>query len=197
MQVIADKKYMTLAAVEKALRNFREEYGTTDQACDIDSLLIKQMVDFSATGDKDELLYNYIGLLKRNVLRFLNDAAFVFMQITEHEETSQWIVSQQIIGDISLSTGIIMDKPVLLEIASRFYGEKLVEVDEMALDTVGEFLNVHNGVFCSSLSDLGFITDLQTPFVLKKGEESFRSMDYRVVIGTSFGDFEVILSLKE
>lgn len=197
LQVIANKKYMTLAAVEKALMDFREEYETTDQTCDTDRLISKQMVDFSAAGTKADLLYDYIGLLKRNVLRFLNDASFIFMQITEHEKNVQWIASQQIIGDISLSTGFIMEESVLLEIASRFYGENLMEVDEMALDTVGEFLNVHNGIFCSSLSESSFITDLQTPFVLKKGKEPFRPIDYRVAIGTSFGDFEVILSMEE
>jgi CheY-specific phosphatase CheX len=197
LQVIANKKYMTLTAVEQALMDFREEYETTDQTCDTDRLISKQMVDFSAAGTKADLLYNYIGLLKRNVLRFLNDASFIFMQITEHEKNVQWIASQQIIGDISLSTGFIMEESVLLEIASRFYGENLMEVDEMALDTVGEFLNVHNGIFCSSLSESGFITDLQTPFVLKKGKEPFRPIDYRVAIGTSFGDFEVILSVEE
>ena len=89
-----------------------------------------------------------------------------------------------------------MDNQVLLEIASRFYGEKLLKVDELALDCVGEFLNVHNGVFGGSLSDAGLMVDLLPQFVTQI-DKPFSATDYRVTVGTSFGRFEIILSLKE
>jgi CheY-specific phosphatase CheX len=198
MQAITDKGYMTLAAVEKALADFRGEYGITGGLHDTDNEdeVIKKLVDFSAAGDKADLLYNYVGLIRRNVVRFLNDTPFIFTQITEHEQNSRWLASQQIIGDVSLSTGLLMDESVLLEIASRFYGERLPEVVELALDSVGEFLNVHNGVFCSLLSDAGTMVDLQPPFVMQSNK-SFQLSNYCVTVGTSFGKFEIILSLKE
>jgi hypothetical protein len=198
MQAITDKGYMTLVAVEKALIDFREEYGITGGLHDTDNEdeVIKKLVDFSAAGDKADLLYNYVGLIRRNVVRFLNDTPIIFTQLTEHEQTSRWLASQQIIGDISLATGLFMDESVLLEIASRFYGEALPEVVELALDSVGEFLNVHNGVFCSLLSDAGIMVDLQPPFVMQSNK-SFELSNYCVTVGTSFGKFEIVLSLKE
>lgn len=197
MQAIADLEYMTLAEVEKALDAFREEYNTTDEATEAadENEVIKKMVDFSTAGANADLLYNYVGLMLRNVVRFLNDTPFLFARVAECEQTPRWLVSQQIIGDISISTGLLLEGNVLLEIASRFYGEKLSAVDELALDCVGEFLNVNNGVFSNSLSDIGLTADLQ-PQVINQGEAVFHSTDYQVTVGTSFGKFEIILSVK-
>lgn len=198
MQAIIDTENMTLVAVEKALLDFREEYGVKDRLDDTDdeNKVIKKWVDFSAAGDKADLLYNYVGLAQRNVVRFLNDTPFIFEQIAEREQTPRWLATQQIIGDVPFSTGLLMDESALLEIASRFYGEKLSAVDELVLDSVGEFLNVHNGVFCSFLSDAGVMADLQPPSV-KQMDKPFQLSNHRVAIGTSFGAFEIILSLKE
>jgi len=198
MQTIMDKGYMPLVAVEKALVDFRKEYDIKGRVHDAEGEngMIKKLVDFSAAGDKADLLYNYVGLVRRNVVRFLNDTAFIFVPIAEDEQTPRWFATQQIIGDVPLSTGLLMDEAALLEIASRFYGEKLLAVDELTLDSVGEFLNVHNGIFCSLLFDAGFMADLQPPFV-KQSDTSFQLLSYRVAVGTSFGTFEIILSLRE
>ncbi|MBP2652220.1 MAG: hypothetical protein H6Q74_3045 [Firmicutes bacterium] len=198
MQAIADNGYMTLAEVAAALADFRKEYDITENSLDIDTNneVIKKMLDFAAAGDRAELLYDYVGLLLRNVVRFLNDTPFICAPITEGEQDHKWYASQQIIGDIALSTGMIMDEAVMLEIASRFYGEKLSEVDEMALGSIGEFLNVNNGVFGSSMSDNDLMTDLQAP-VVKSGDINFYATNYRVAVGTSFGQFELILSFKK
>jgi len=89
-----------------------------------------------------------------------------------------------------------MDESTLLGIASRFYGEKLSAIDELALDSVGEFLNVHNGVFCSFLADTGISADLQPPNV-KEMDKPLQLSNDPISIGTSFGTFEIILSLKD
>ncbi len=194
---ITDLEYMTLTEVEKTLADFRKEYGLTEKqlASEDEAEVVKKLVDFSAAGDKADYLYDYVGLMLRNVVRFLNDTPYIFVH-AEPAPVSGWIVSQHIIGDLSVSTGLFMDDHVLLEIASRFYGEKLSSVDALALDCAGEFLNVHNGVFGGSLSDAGLMVDLLPQFVTQI-DKPFSTTDYRVTVGTSFGMFEVILSLKE
>lgn len=198
MQAIIDKGNMTLAAIEQALTDFREEYGIADRLHDTDATneMIRKLVDFSAAGDKADLLYNYVGLIQRNIVRFLNDTSFIFEQIVEGEEASLWLATQQIVGDIPLSTGLLMDEAVLLEVASRFYGEELPMVNELAVDSIGEFLNVHNGVFCSFLSDVQVTADLLPPSI-KQIDNSLALSNYRVTIGTSFGAFTIIFSFKE
>jgi CheY-specific phosphatase CheX len=196
IQVIADLGYMTLPALEKALASFRGAYDIKDmeQEPEDETELVKRFADFSAAGDEAGLLYDYVGLMLRNVVRFLNDTPFIIVN-ADAAPASGWTVSQHIVGKFSLSTGLFMDDRVLLEIASRFYGESLTTVDEMALDCVGEFLNVHNGVWSGSLSDAGIVVDLLPQFVTQT-DRPFASTDYRVVLGTSFGRFEMFLSLK-
>jgi len=198
MQVISDKNYMTLGAIETELSDFRKEYGitTSDVETEDETEIIKKLVDFSSVADQADLLYNYVGLIKRNAIRFLDDPSFIFVKnSTDKVAQTKWFVSQQIIGDITLSVGFLMEESVVLEVATRFYGEKLTSVDELALDSVGEFLNVNNGVFCSSLSDRGIMTDLQPPVVIKQDGEIGKANNYRLNTLTSFGDFEIILSL--
>ena len=86
-----------------------------------------------------------------------------------------------------------MEQPVLLELAGRFYGESFTTVNELALDSAGEFLNVHNGVFCSSLSDMGLVVDLKAQSV--HPGDSFDGQSFHVNIGTSFGQIELVLSI--
>jgi hypothetical protein len=195
LQAIADLGFMTLAEVEKALADFREEYGISD--CQQDTVLekeiLKKTVDFSAADDKAELYYDYVGLMLRNVVRFLYDTPVVFSKAVALERTPGWIVSQQIIGEVSFCSGLLMNESVLLELASRFYGEKLSAVDELALDSAGEFLNVNNGVFCNSLSEREVIVDLQPQCVRVNGTP-IAAEAFRVTVGTSFGTFEIFLS---
>ncbi|TWH47650.1 hypothetical protein [Sporomusa sp. KB1] len=190
MQSIADKGYMTFAGVEKALGDFREEYSLTEDN-DEESRVIRDLVDFSAVGDRADVLYLYVGLTLRNIVRFLNDTPYILTQAAEKSAT--YFVSQQIFGDIALGTGLRVEQPVLLELAGRFYGESFTAVNELALDSAGEFLNVHNGVFCSSLSDMGLVVDLKAQSV--QLGDSFDGQSFRVNIGTSFGQIELILSI--
>lgn len=190
MQSIADKGYMTFAGVEKALGDFREEYSLTGDI-DEESRVIRDLVNFSAVGDKADVLYLYVGLTLRNIVRFLNDTPYILIQAAEKSAT--YFVSQQIYGDIALGTGLRVEQPVLLELAGRFYGESFTTVNELALDSAGEFLNVHNGVFCSSLSDMGLVVDLKAQSV--HPGDRFDGQSFRVNIGTSFGQIELVLSI--
>ncbi|WP_371377939.1 chemotaxis protein CheX [Sporomusa aerivorans] len=195
MQAITDKGFMTLAELEKALADFRAEYCITEQdQAAADTLVLKKLVDFSAAGDKAELLYYYLGLTLRNIVRFLDATPYISGTGNEVEQTPAYFVSQPIHGDISLMTGLCMGEAVLLELASRFYGEKLTAVTELALDSAGEFINVHNGVFCTTLSNEGIVADLGPQAVHQSGLPA-TCRTYRAGIGTSFGPIELILTI--
>ncbi|MHC1746579.1 MAG: chemotaxis protein CheX [Negativicutes bacterium] len=192
MQSIADKGYMTLAAVEGALVEFREKYNITGEDIEDENKVIKKMVDFSTAGENADLLYAYVGLTLRNIVRFLSDTPYILTP--DIEQSHNYLALQQIYGEVKFLTGLSMDETVLLEFSRRFSGERLKVVDEMALDSVGEFLNVHNGVFCSSLSDVGIRADLK-PQIVQQSDTRHEGKIYRIDIGTSFGQFKLILSL--
>jgi CheY-specific phosphatase CheX len=197
IQAIADIGYMTMSELETALANFRCEHA--DIHIDSDAItedeLVRILVDFSAAGEKADLLYDYVGLLLRNIVRFLNETPFILANSAEIAD-SEWLVSQQIVGAVSLTTRLHMNDRALLEIASRFYGEPLANVNELALDCAGEFLNVHNGIWSGSLSNAGYNVDLLPQSYVKQTETTISDEDFRILVGTSFGNFEIILSLN-
>ncbi|HEY3424421.1 MAG TPA: hypothetical protein VGL27_06455 [Negativicutes bacterium] len=202
IQAIADKGYLTLGELEKIIANYRseneisEQEWTSQDAVDSDEL-IRALYDFSAMGDNAEIFYNYVGLLYRNLVRFLNDNPVILgVKPWECDKANYWQVSQNIVGDINLSTNIIMEDVVLLELARRFYGGKLTEIDELALDSAAEFLNVHNGVFSGNLSNDGVEANLLPQQIQKYNGES-SNMTYRISIGLSFGRIDLMLSSED
>jgi hypothetical protein len=199
LQAITDKGYLTLTAIEKALADFRVEYGITANAMSSpapidDDAGLKKLLDFSQAGDKADLLYNYAGLTLRNLVRFLNETPFILPLAIETNQAGTWVASQQIIGEPALTVNLIMDAKTVMATANRFSDENLSIVDEMALDSIGEFLNVHNGVFCSVLSTNGFKVDLQ-PQSVRQQESPLNAPGYLIAIGTSLGRFDFRLSI--
>ncbi|SFL51871.1 chemotaxis protein CheX [Pelosinus propionicus] len=199
IQTIADKGYMVLGDIEKALAEFRVECGITApgsaSSAPIDDTEIKKLLDFSQAGDNAHVLYSYAGLTLRNMVRFLNETPFMQPEAIDAEHSSQWVASQRIIGDLNITIDLIMDEQTVLKAASRFSGEELTIIDEMALDSIGEFLNVHNGVYCSLLSTDGFKVDLQ-PQTVRKQKNSTETSGCPIVITTLLGRFDFRLSFK-
>ena len=196
MQAAADKGYMTLAEIEQALAAFREEYGLNQAEDEKDYSLpvLKQLVDFPPANGETDCLYEYTGLFLRSIVRFLNDTPFIDALPMKQEEEEKWYISQAIFGDLSLSAGILASEDVLKAVASRFYGEELTEINELVLDSVKEFLNVQNGVFCGVLSEQDLKSDLRPP-TAEQGEPHFSGKERRIPLNTSFGSFELILSV--
>lgn len=198
IQTIADKSYLTLNAIETALADFRAEYGRLDAALvsynpiDEDAV-IRSCIDLSQAGGRADYLYQYVNLLLRNILRFLNEAAVILPTSADGDKSAEWVASQTITGETAFSVNLCMNETVLLAIASRFNNEPLSLANELAIDSIGEFLNVHNGVFCGNLSENGIRSDLQAQVVRRDSTNTVR--DLEVPIGTSFGRFDLVFSL--
>ncbi len=199
MQAVVDKGFLSLAQLAEHLAAFRRDNELTEeewqatQAVDTDKI-IRLLVDFPAAGDMAEIYYDYISLLFRNIVRFLDDSPVIIWPSPPKDSNPQnWIVRQTMAGDVNISTGLAMDESVLLEVASRFSGEILQQVDELATDSVAEFLNVHNGIFGGNLSELGIAVDLQPQQNCKTVDLDDKTR-YRVSIGLSFGRIDVLLS---
>ena len=197
LQAISDQGYLPLPELEKALREFRREYG---MEADFGAALqypLHLLFPFLVEEDASVYLESYVGLLLRNMERFLDAPSYLPCEEESNSAAKSvgYVVTQKIYGDKSFFTGLRLREKALLELASRFYGEKLNKVDELALDCVGEFLNVHNGVFCGLLSGKGVWADLEAQQAKSFGCE-VQSRIYRLDIGTSFGPLEMLFAVQ-
>jgi hypothetical protein len=161
-QAIVDSGYLSLAELETALENYKrdnkfsaEELAALHNA-DIDAI-VRSFLDFSAGGPDADLLYDYVALIIRHIVRFLGAEPV----IAPAPPADGWLITQELTGPVSVSTGLAMNDALLVSLAGRYSGEPISQPDELARDSIGEFLNEANGIFAVNMSDRGLELDLK------------------------------------
>ncbi|HWQ51074.1 MAG TPA: hypothetical protein VN369_04650, partial [Terriglobales bacterium] len=102
-------------------------------------------------------------------------------------------------GDDAFFSGFSASEEVLTEFASRFAsvyaGEALTSLDDMAKDCLTEFMNCHNGLFLSHLSNFGIELEL-LPGEVKQGRDPLWATGKLVVIPChlSFGKIDFLFA---
>lgn len=196
LQLILEQGYLQRSKLEQAWQEFHRECDSRGrQESNLDRSL---QMSFPFLVEKEAAMYleTYVGLLLHNTKQFLEASSYVAgSEAAPISKKDGYVVTQKIYGDQTFFTGLRLRKNVFLELASRFYGERLDQLDELAIDCVGEFLNVHNGSFCSLLSSKGVWADLEAQQAQPFGCE-LQSRIYRLDIGTSFGSLEMLFAVQ-
>jgi hypothetical protein len=196
---LVDKGFFTLEQYETILKDYREEARLNDDRWR--ELLVpdfksanRLVIDFSAEGELAEFYYEYIALLERNMVRSLHEIPVVEKPVPIRETGGQWLIQQGIGGKYHILTGLLMDDRVLVEVAGRFAGETLTEIDDFTKDSAAEFLNVANGLFCVDASNQGIELELQLQ-KLEKCPAPLPVQGYAIPIIFPFGKLYLILSV--
>jgi len=194
-QAIIDKEYMSLEKFEAAIVEYKNKYNISDsqfealQRDDVDEI-INIYVDLKEDKYASEIK-NYIGLFMRNIIRFIDSEVYTNNVAKVVEYKTKWVVSQRIKNSINLLTYINAEEEVFVKFASRYAGEELASNDEMAKDSVGEFLNLNNGLYLVGMSNMGIELDMEPQSV---SFEKTISSAYVLPIELPFGKIELILS---
>lgn len=201
-QAIIDLGYLSLADLEQALNDYKRESNfSQEQWQALNTIDFEQaaraFLDFSAAGGTGEIYYDYVALLLRNMVRFLNEEPVLEKNAAIEKITvDNWLVGQDIVGEVELFTGLVMDDSAFLEVARRYSEEELPEIDELAIGSSAEFLNVVNGIFCVNASDQGVNLDLKPQTVEKRQTLSLHK-GYRIPILLSWGKIELIIAERK
>ena len=136
-------------------------------------------------------------LFVHSLKRFMDTTVVVNTSepIQESAELSH-IVSQRLIGGVSMVTGVYAKDEVFLEMARRYSHEDIHEVDALAVDCICEFLNVVNGLFAVDMARDDMEIDLDMPRVQENSvpEGNFQLV---LVVDTGFGEFSLVLAGDE
>lgn len=189
-QAIVDKKLMTLEELEKALASYNHNNKLAINRA-INQIEITK-VDFSESEGVKELYGEYVDLFLRALVRFMDTSGVVLPKKTPIKG-SKWIISQKMIGMIDLTAGLLLPEQVLIEMAKRFSGEEIQSVDELAIDSVSEFLNVTNGIFIVNMSNRRIDIDLE-PQKHGKDIDPTGAKQAIVPINTNFGEIHLVLA---
>jgi CheY-specific phosphatase CheX len=193
-QAVIDKNYMSLEEFEEAINNYKKEYDLSDVQFDaVQRDDVDELINIYVNIEEDKCgveIKHYIGLFLRNIIRFIDTEIYTNEIIKIEEYKTKCAVTQRIKNSINLQTYINAEAEVFVKLASIYAEEELSTVDEMAKDSVGEFLNLNNGLYLVGMSNIGIELEMESQLVVF---EKTISSTYVIPIELPFGKIELIL----
>lgn len=193
-QALVDKDFMTLQEFEKAINEYKKDYSISDstfeaiQKDDVDEI-VNTFIKFESSKN-EKVLKDYLALFTRNIIRFIDTEAIVSEVCKLEKFEGKYAATQVIKGEVNLSTFIEAEENAFIVFASKYAEEELTSVDEMAEASVGEFLNLHNGIFLVNMSNVGIELDM-TP------QEVYSNITlkdiYKITLDLSFGRINLLI----
>ena len=167
-QSAVDKELMTLEQIEGALDYYKKENGFTFadmeaiKSGDVDRILPLFLPDVPSGPLTDLLAVTF-----RCINRLASDDISIKRGYTTTSYRTGAVAMQEIVGDYNVVTAFSGDDKGILAIAEAFAKQFFDEVDINALDSVGEFINISDGLFATAKSQEGMELNLMPPKLSK------------------------------
>lgn len=190
-QALIDLGFLSNSEFADCLSSYKASGSFYQEGMD-DSVLLRELSDiFELNNIQDRGFYlDYLLLLTRNLVRFVgDDFVFVGRAIPGRFDL---LSSQEITGDVSAYTAICGNTGEFSAFASR-YAQETLEDTLLLQDSVGEFLNLQNGLLAVDLSINRDVELGLTPPVFDAGSELTVEDGLAVVLLFSFGQLNLIL----
>lgn len=154
-QVLVDMGLMTNAEFENALIEYKEQYklDILDESSERREAVARMIAELDITGhsENQDYISDYIMLFFKNLIRFIG-SDFVPIGTQAPLLKYDFAVTQKIEGKINATTAVMFEGSALA-FASRFAGEEITGMGELAEASISEFLNLLNGLFAVNMSD--------------------------------------------
>lgn len=187
-QVVLDERLADLKTLNRCFRESGEE-----EVHPVVAAVKKIVSTYDDLNPVGEVYGEYAELFVGGLQRFMNTDAVVVTEPAEPVIEDSIIVSQSMGGALSLSAAILSKSDVFLEMAERYSDEAFPEVDEMAEDSLAEFMNVINGLYIVEQSVKAVDMDLDMPKIGRSACPMASSL-VAVRIVTEFGSFVLYLA---
>ena len=159
-------------------------------------------VEKAAAGqiDDPELYADYMTLFMDSLVGFLHTPVVIdpepFVIPNDYFSDNVYEVSQRIEGDANLVSGMMAKEKEFISLAARYSQEEMNEVDDLAVDSMEEFFNVVNGLYCIQLAGKNKETELGLPRwnknIAPRGDQQLL-----LKIHADLGSFAVVLAADE
>ena len=196
-QALIDRGHLTIDQLQDALDSYKKEYGMSTRQFNVvrkdDSEEIEQIFQSYGEALLGKMYSDYVTLLMKNLIRFVDDYPTVEINQLKSDVTARWFTSQEIFGKININTAITCDTDVFVTFAARFAQEEITEPDELAQASVGEFLNLHNGIFLVNMSNNGVELEMHPQQVEENYTFTNPGKAYIITCSMTWGKFDVLL----
>jgi hypothetical protein len=200
-QALIDQGIMNYEGFTQALKQYKTENSLSDDQFEsivngsIETLL-EAVLSKEGLSEQTQML-NYTTLLAKNLIRFIDSQ--ILVEVSSPEKLSNdWVTIQSLNNSqgVNRFTAIGGTEASFLKLASLYAEETIDSPGEMMEASVGEFLNLHNGIYLVNLSNEG--TELQmAPQSVVKGSEFDPNDPIHTVINIKGTGFEINLILSD
>ncbi len=138
----------------------------------------------------------YLAELVFNLSRFVEESCISKPSSMITEIPENCFLSQSIIGDYKALTAMYGSDEALIQFAANYSKIEVDKFDSLCNELLGDFLNLHNGLFVVNLSDTQDVeSSLEVPVIEKPAKPiSLRSHTYVMPIEFKFGTVNFVLS---
>ena len=200
-QALVDMGYLTNSQFSNAINDYKLKYKikSEDNFSATSAAMISIVSEFYHFGNASctKTVTEYISLLLKNIIRFIGDDFTPLEATLINNFKCERVISQQICGKFSAFTAIEANDSTIAEFASHFAQEELNTVDEYTAAAVGEFLNLHNGLFAVNMSnDNDIELELQPQNAEHNTVLDLKTNAFCVPIVFTFGTVNFIISTR-
>lgn len=196
-QALIDDGVLSLKAFEDYLESYKRSYDMTKEQYDAleegnVSLVVKAFLAFES--EDQELYVDYVSLFLKNMIRFIDGHVSVDRIRKVEHVTMTHVLRQRLITDDGMYlTAFSGDESLLIQLAGAYIEEPLTEMGEETTDALGEFLNLHNGLFLVNQSDAGNEMEMTVQAYFEEMSVKSKHHLYIVPIYTSFGTLKLVI----
>lgn len=160
-QIASEKGYMTFAQIEDALRQYQEEKHFSDET-----------MSGIKNGDLDVIIPAFVhedtvkeaaGVAIRTLNRLVSTDLWMGDSYMAKRLTCDRAACQDMEGGLETTIGLAGTGDSLLVVADAYAGEAFQTVDMDALDSVGEVINIIDGLYATALSEEGIEVEMLPP----------------------------------
>ncbi|MBC3797259.1 hypothetical protein [Acetobacterium tundrae] len=197
-QLLIEKGLFSLEKYEAVLAQYREDSQLSNDEIQVlknnDITQITKLFLKTLSIHDNSIPQEYFELFLRNIVRFIDDEIRMEPAVEVNSYPYDYLVTQRIEGEHLFFSGFAASETVLAKFASIYAEEALDRVDALAKDSLGEFLNCHNGLFLSELAHKGIELDLFPPEIKEAGIIKPDGKLYVIPCHLNFGKIDFIFA---
>lgn len=158
-QTLIDNNIMTMQSFEQEILLYKIAHGLDDEQFEAIKkgevhVVISAFLAFEKTG-MSEFYIDFVTLFVKNIIRFVDRNVYINRVERVSSILEKHLFQQDILGDHRIFTAFTGDDEAILEIASKHADEEFEVIDDYAIDSACEFINLSNGLFVVNESDKG------------------------------------------
>lgn len=200
-QTLVNNGVLTNAQFEQAIKDYKTDNELTDSDLEgsQNESLSKLVTEFYHLEEaaNARMLSEYVTMMFKNIIRFIDGDFTPLEAMVIREFDAETLIEQRITGTYDAVTCITADKDVYSEFAKRFAGDSFGDITGLENETVGEFLNVVNGLFAVNQSNEGGAELTMTPQkATENSKVTFEKPAFCIPVVFSFGEVDFIISAE-